>query len=87
MDESILSGFQLVRTPTSSRHLCLDEFGAPSPIPAAFCHQLSEEEYDEVGMTETEKALKVKEFKILTFNLKFYFYYQCFNEYLHQHFV
>ena len=64
-----LSGFELVDTPRRTTHLgvtsqtpgalSVDEFQEASPLVATYCTQVTQEEFHEQGMTETEKALKV----------------------------
>jgi len=61
LEESYLADFSIVEvSATSVCGLRLDEYSAsPSPMKSAFCQLLSEEQYNQTGMAETEKALKV----------------------------
>ena len=49
-------------SPTSVRnlHLDLDEFDDASQLQHVFCRQMSSIEFEQEGVTETEKALQVK---------------------------
>jgi len=49
-------------SPTSVRnlHLDLDEFDDASQLQHVFCRQMSSVEFEQQGVTETEKALQVK---------------------------
>ena len=60
MDLSILDDFQVVQSPVSGRRLDFDEFtDVSTPMQSAYCRQMTEEEYQTMGDTETEKALQV----------------------------
>lgn len=57
-----LRGFDIAPdSPTSVRnlHLDLDEFDDASQLHHAFCRQISTVEFEEEGISETEKALQV----------------------------
>jgi len=60
MDLSILNDFHAVQSPVTGRRLDFDEFtDASTPMQSAYCRQMTEEEYQTMGDTETEKALQV----------------------------
>ena len=57
-----LRGFDIAPdSPASVRnlHLDLDQFDDPSRLQRTFCRQMSSVEFEQEGVTETEKALQV----------------------------
>jgi hypothetical protein len=64
MNSSLLDDFQVLQSPVSnSCRLNFDEFNAVcTPLQNPYCNQMTEEEFERIGETETEIQLKVKNF-------------------------
>ena len=59
-----MSGFEVLEDsvavcPSTPGGLSVDEFNEATPLKQRFCQQVSLEQYDNQGMSETEKALNV----------------------------